>query len=127
MSDNYLVTTDDIKDFFIENNVLGTIVGFTIAYSAWGVIQSLVGDVILPAIYFTIFRFARTSFVNSIFEPVNKINLANFVKEIISFWLVLMIVYFAVVRVLKKWNKPSNEFIHKDTQEKKHGPKPKIK
>ena len=71
-----LVDMQNFKKFLLDNNIIATTAGVLIAYSAWDFIQSFVGDLALPGIYFLfIQRFITNDFVSSVFEPVNRLNL----------------------------------------------------
>ena len=88
------------KQFLIDNKVIGTVIGVIIAYSAWDLIQSLVGDIILPTIYFLIFQRIHPKYTNGIFEPMNKLNIPNFIKEFLSFMVVLFVTFSLIYQVL---------------------------
>lgn len=89
---------DQFKQFIIGNNVISTIVGVIIAYSAWDFIQSLVGDIILPGMYFLFFQrmFRNSEFVSSVFEPVNKMNIPKFTKQLFSFFIVIIVTFLSI-------------------------------
>jgi large-conductance mechanosensitive channel len=89
---------DQFKQFIVGNNVISTIVGVIIAYSAWDFIQSLVGDIILPGMYFLFFQrmFRNSEFVSSVFEPVNKMNIPKFTKQLFSFIIVIVVIFLSI-------------------------------
>ena len=95
-----LFELNDFKKFLSDNKVIGTVIGVIVAYSAWDLIQSLVGDIILPSIYFLIFQRINSKYTNGIFEPMNKLNIPNFIKELLSFAMVLFVTFTVIYQIL---------------------------
>jgi large-conductance mechanosensitive channel len=110
----------DFKEFLNENKVVGTVIGVIIAYSAWELIQSLVGDIILPSAYLLIFQRINTKYTSGIFEPMNKLNIPNFIKEVLSFFIVIFVTFTLVYHIINnnllnnKVNEQPNENINDD-------------
>lgn len=99
-----LIDFQNFKKFLIDNNVISTTVGVLIAYSAWNFIQSFVGDLTLPAIYYLfVGSFIKNEFVSSIFEPVKKLNLPKFFTELLSFLLIIIFTYLSIQYIIKNW------------------------
>lgn len=99
----------DLKIFILENNLISYSVSWVVAVTFTLFIQSAVGDILLPSIYY-LFLAIKTSLgystspnVDSIFEKVNKINVANFLKEAVSFFCILIILYILIRDVLNHW------------------------
>ena len=68
LSPGHFIDIQNFKKFLMDNNIIATTAGVLIGYSAWDFIQSFVGDLILPGIYFLIIgRFVKNDFVSSIF------------------------------------------------------------
>jgi large-conductance mechanosensitive channel len=107
---------DEFKNFLIDNRIITTLVGVIIAYSAWELIQSFVGDIILPTIYFLFLQRITNKNASNIFEPMNKLNIPNFIKELVSFIIVLMITFFMIFELMK--NLLGNEVTEQDKEEK---------
>jgi len=95
-----LFELNNFKQFLDDNKVIGTVIGVIIAYSAWDLIQSLVGDIILPTIYFLIFQRINSKYTNGIFEPMNKLNIPNFIKEFLSFTMVLFVTFTVIYQII---------------------------
>jgi large-conductance mechanosensitive channel len=95
-----LFELNDFKKFLNDNKVIGTVIGVIVAYSAWDLIQSLVGDIILPSIYFLIFQRINPKYTNGIFEPMNKLNIPNFIKEFLSFAMVLFVTFTVIYQII---------------------------
>lgn len=88
----------DLKTFLIQNNVLTTMFAVTVAFSTGTMIRSLVSDIILPSIY-TLFisRLSPLSTaLSGAFAPINHLNLDNFLKEILS-WIVVIFIAFIFI------------------------------
>ena len=96
----------DLKTFIFNNNILGTMSAVTIAFSTGTMIRSLVGELILPSIY-SIFNSGTAGFTGLSGENVSK-----FIKEFISWLIVILITFLFIDYVLKK-------FVWKPDQDKK--------
>lgn len=93
--------SNEFKSFIIDNNILTSMAAVTIAFSTGIMVRSFVGDILLPSIYgLFVSRFAVA---NGAFAPISKLNLDNFLKELVSFIFVVIIVYVIVYYVFKKW------------------------
>jgi len=104
LSPDQLIDMQNLKKFLLDNNIIATTAGVLIAYSAWDFIQSFVGDLILPGIYFLIIaRFVKNDFVSSVFEPVNRLNLPKFITRFISFIVVLTFTFLFIQYIIKNW------------------------
>lgn len=94
---------DHFYDFMIQNGIVSTTAAVVIAYSAWDFIKSFVGDLFLPAFYFTfIFPFLgeKSAFHSIYFAPIEKLDIPNFLKNTISFFIVVMITYFLIQNIV---------------------------
>lgn len=88
----------DLKSFLIQNNILTTMAAVTMAFSTGTMIRSLVADIILPGIYFLILSRVKvvSSVISGAFAPISHVNIDNFLKEILS-WIVVIIVTFILI------------------------------
>jgi large-conductance mechanosensitive channel len=117
LSPEQFVDLQNFKKFLIDNNIIATTAGVLIAYSAWDFIQSFVGDLVLPGIYFLIIdRFISNGFVSSVFEPVNKLNLPKFFTRLISFSIVIIFTFLFIQFVIKHWITQDNNNIQSNIQ-----------
>ena len=89
----------DLKSFVLANNILTTMAGVTIAFSTGVMIRSLVGDIILPILYLLIRR-GKPS-VSGTFAPINRGNIDNYIKELVS-WIFVIIFTFLIIEYLVK-------------------------
>jgi large-conductance mechanosensitive channel len=102
---NYLNYTD-FKEFLNNNAIISTATGVIIAYAAWDLIKSLVGDIVLPSIYFIfIHPFIEKEIVSIFFEPIEKINIPNFTKNIASFIIMVIITFVTIQYITNNWIK----------------------
>jgi large-conductance mechanosensitive channel len=86
-----------LKQFIVDNNIVGTSAGVCVALAAKDGIQSLVGDIIIPIIIMLLHALRIDSL--SKFLPVNgseKINIADFVKQMVTFILIIVISFIFV-------------------------------
>ena len=99
-------SSSDLKSFLVNNNILTTMAGVTIAFSTGTMIRSLVGDVILPMFY----SFVRT--LNSIpivgfkykaFAPFTAANFDSFIKELLTWIVVVVITYYFIDYLMKQY------------------------
>jgi len=91
------------EKFIYENSILSTTAGVLVAYSAKDMIQSFVGDLLLPGIYFIFVQnYVNSKFVSKVFEPVNKLDLPRFFSNLISFMVILFITYLTIQHIIKK-------------------------
>lgn len=91
----------DIRSFILENNILTTMAGVTIAFSTGTMIRSLVGDIILPLIYSLL---KRSPFKKSIaFVPINSMHVDTFIKELSTWVVVILVTYWFIAHFMKKY------------------------
>jgi large-conductance mechanosensitive channel len=87
---------DNLKKFIADNNIVGTAAGVSIALVTKDVIQSLVGDVIIPGIIFLLLKLNIQS-VTKVLPGNETFQMINFIKEFIS-WLFVVIITFVFVK-----------------------------
>jgi large-conductance mechanosensitive channel len=86
-----------LKQFIVDNNIVGTSAGVCVALAAKDGIQSLVGDIIIPIIIMLLHALHIDSL--SKFLPVNgssKLNIVDFVKQMVTFILIIIISFIFV-------------------------------
>lgn len=86
-----------LKQFVVDNNIVGTSAGVCVALAAKDGIQSLVGDIIIPIIIMLLHALRIESL--SKFLPVNgseKLNIPDFVKQMVTFILIIIISFIFV-------------------------------
>lgn len=104
-----LLNNEDFRKFVLDNNLISYSITWVVAITVALLIQSAVGDILLPTVYFSmVFLFSKIGaesnpIFSSVFEKVNKINIANFLKELISFFVVILLLFFLTQEVMMKW------------------------
>jgi large-conductance mechanosensitive channel len=81
-----------LKQFVVDNNIVGTSAGVCVALAAKDGIESLVGDVIIPIIIMLLHALHIESL--SKFLPVKgseKLNIPDFIKQMVTFILIIII------------------------------------
>jgi large-conductance mechanosensitive channel len=89
----------DLRQFIVDNNIVGTSAGVCVALAAKDGIQSLVGDIIIPAIVMLLHSF-NIDFLTK-YLPVNgkvQLNITDFIKQMVTFILII-IISFVFVKV----------------------------
>ena len=91
---------EQLKKFIIDNGIIGTGAGVSIALVTKDIIQSLVGDIIIPFFFFILTSLNITS-VGKVLPGKTAVDFTNFVKMFIS-WIITIIITFLFVRVAFK-------------------------
>ena len=107
---------EQLNKFIIENNIVGTSVGVGIGLATKDVIHSFVSDILFPVFYLLVFKLNIHYFGNN--KNKNVINYAIFLKQFIS-WLVIVIVTFIFVQVSYKILLGVNNFKKDDKKDDK--------
>jgi large-conductance mechanosensitive channel len=87
----------ELKKFIIDNNIVGTSAGVCVALAAKDGIQSLVGDVIIPAIVIVL-RMLHIDVLTK-YLPVkgnSHLKIADFIKQMVTFVLIIIISFIFV-------------------------------
>jgi large-conductance mechanosensitive channel len=95
---------ESFYNFIVSNGIVSTTAAVVIAYSAWDFIKSFVGDLLLPGLYFLlVFPFIQNWENHSVyFAPVEKLDIPNFLKNFISFFLVVLLTYSLIQNVVSR-------------------------
>lgn len=91
------VWMEELNKFLIDNNIVGTAAGVSIALVTKDVIQSLVGDIIIPAIILLLLKLNIHS-LTKILPGKSSFDFTNFIKESIS-WMFVVIITFVFVKI----------------------------
>jgi large-conductance mechanosensitive channel len=83
---------EQLKKFIVDNGVIGTAAGVSIALVTKDIIQSFVGDIILPSFYFVLASL-KINQVTEMLPGKRIIDFTNFMKQVISWVLVIIITY----------------------------------
>lgn len=83
---------EQLKRFILDNGVIGTAAGVSIALVTKDIIQSFVGDIIIPSFIFVLSSLQIKGLTDML--PGKKmLDLTNFFKQLISWVLVIVITY----------------------------------
>jgi len=108
---------EQLKKFIVDNGVIGTAAGVSIAIVTKDVIQSFVGDIILPSFYFVLASLKVTK-ITEMLPGKRVIDFTNFMKQVISWILVIIITYvfitFAFESLLGVGKEPVKEPVKKE-------------
>ena len=96
------------KEFVVSHGIISTAAGVIIAYGAWDTIKSLMGDVMLPGFYFLfIYPFlGQVKNASAVFSPIQKVNFPNFVKNLISFIMMIIVTFWTIRYITIHWMAP---------------------
>ena len=86
----------NVNKFIVDNNIVGTAAGVSIALVTKDAIQSLVKDIIIPGIIFLLLKLNIQS-ITRVLPGNETFQIRNFIKEFIS-WLFVVIITFVFVR-----------------------------
>jgi large-conductance mechanosensitive channel len=85
-----------LKQFVIDNNIVGTSAGVCVALAAKDGIQSLVGDIIIPSIIILLHALHIDELAKYLPVKGTKINITSFIKQMITFLLIIIISFLFV-------------------------------
>ena len=91
------LVNEQLKKFILENNIIGTCAGVSIALVTKDAIQSFVGDIIIPFIYILLIRLNIKS-LTAILPDKSNLNIRNFIKEVVS-WIFVIIITFLFIKI----------------------------
>lgn len=88
---------EQLKKFIVDNGIIGTAAGVSIALVTKDVIQSLVGDIIIPSICALLLKLNIT-YITSCLPGKSNFDITNFIKQIIS-WVFVIIITFLFIKI----------------------------
>jgi len=93
---------EQLKQFIINNGIIGTSAGVCIALVTKDVIQSLVADLVIPSIILVL-SFLKLKFLINILPKKDKsqINVVNFINQLITWFLVIIITFLFIQYSMK--------------------------
>ena len=97
--DKKKIWVEQLNKFLVDNNIIGTAAGVSIALATKDVIQSLVSDVIIPAIIFLLLKLNVESLTKFLIMPgKTKFDFINFIKQFIT-WIFIIIITYVFIKV----------------------------
>ena len=93
------VWMDQLNKFLVDNDIVGTAAGVSIALATKDVIQSLVSDIIIPGIIFLLLKLNIVSLTKFLMMAgKTKFDCINFIKQFIT-WIFIIIITYIFVKV----------------------------
>ena len=90
---------DQLNKFLVDNDIVGTAAGVSIALATKDVIQSLVSDIIIPGIIFLLLKLNIVSLTKFLMMPgKTKFDFINFIKQFIT-WIFIIVITYLFVKV----------------------------
>jgi large-conductance mechanosensitive channel len=97
--DKNKVWMDQLNKFLVDNDIVGTAAGVSIALATKDVIQSLVSDIIIPGIIFLLLKLNIVSLTKFLMMPgKTKFDCINFIKQFIT-WIFIIVITYIFVKV----------------------------
>jgi large-conductance mechanosensitive channel len=93
---------EQLKQFIINNGIIGTSAGVCIALVTKDVIQSLVADIVIPVIIVVLSLLKLKVLINILPKhDKNNINVVNFINQLITWFLVIIITFLFIQYSIK--------------------------
>ena len=83
----------NLKQFIADNNIVGTSAGVCVALAAKDVIQSLVGDIIIPTVIILLHTLHIEGLAKYLPAKSTHLNITDFIKQMITFFLIIIITF----------------------------------
>jgi large-conductance mechanosensitive channel len=96
MNLNDAIKLEPIKQFILNNGIIGTTAGVSIGMVTNLLIQSLVGDIIVPIIIFLCLKL-NLQWLTNILPSHTEFSLNKFIKQLIS-WILTLLISFLFVK-----------------------------
>ena len=96
MEGNKSAFMQELNRFILDNGIVGSVAGVSIALVTKEAIQSLVGDIILPIIIIMLLKL-NVKTLTKILPGSSEINIRNFIKILIT-WILVIVVTFVFVK-----------------------------
>jgi large-conductance mechanosensitive channel len=96
MNFNNAVDLEPIKQFILNNGIIGTTAGVSIGMVTNLLIQSLVGDIIVPIIIFLCLKL-NLQWLTNILPAQTEFSFNKFIKQLIS-WILTLLISFLFVK-----------------------------
>jgi large-conductance mechanosensitive channel len=108
---------EQLKQFIVDNSVVGTTAGVCIALVTKDLISSLVGDIIIPGIILICITL-NISALTKILPGKSSFDFTNFFKQFISWFFVLIVTFIFIKISFGYFLDTSGKKIEKDTKTK---------
>jgi large-conductance mechanosensitive channel len=114
-----MLSQDQIKDFVVQNNVLGYAIAMIIALTLKDFVATFIGNFIVPAINLFLIQLQIKSLTK--FLPGNEVvDILPIVKSLLTFILTFLLVFFSITLFFSSWVVPKRQLPstdgHKDEE-----------
>jgi large-conductance mechanosensitive channel len=86
---------EKLKQFIVDNGVIGTTAGVCIALVTKDLIQTLISDIIMPLIIILL-TFVKVKALIKILPPTSGLNIIHFLNQLIT-WIIMIVVTFLFI------------------------------
>lgn len=91
----------DFREFMLQYNVIGVMVGFACAVTTVALIKSFVADIFIPTIYIVLGKWIIQHLSSKAYSKFSElfespINIDNFIKEFVTWILIIISIYFII-------------------------------
>lgn len=118
MSDSKNMFMDELKQFIVDNSIVGTAAGVCIALVTKDLIASLVGDIIIPSIIILCISLNLKS-LTRVLPGKSSFDFTNFLKQLISWFFVIIVTFLFIKSVMSIFSDESGKKIEKKEPAKK--------
>lgn len=102
-----MLSQEQIKDFVVQNNVLGYAIAMIIALTLKDFVASFIGNFIVPAINLFLIQLQIKSLTK--FLPGNEVvDILPIVKSLLTFILTFLLVFFSITLFFSSWVVPKH-------------------
>ena len=109
----YMLSHDDIKNFVVQNNVLGYAIAMIIALTLKDFVAAFIGNFIVPAINLFLIQLQIKSLTK--FLPGNEvIDLSPIIKSLLTFVLTFLLVFLSITLFFSSWVIPKRQLPSRD-------------
>ena len=112
---------DEFISFLVDKNIPTSMAAVTIAFSTGTFIRSLSSDIVIPLLY----SFLPLDHLTTAFHPISRANIDNFIKEFVSFVLVLILTFVILNYIFGMITKKKADKEKRDKADKEKGDKAK--
>jgi large-conductance mechanosensitive channel len=88
---------NNMKKFILDNGIIGTAAGVSIAIATKDVVQSFVNDIIMPSIYLLLITMNVPYFSKSL-SSKHSVDFPHFINQFVS-WIFITIITFLFVKI----------------------------
>jgi large-conductance mechanosensitive channel len=100
-----MLTTQELKTFVLDNNILGYAIAMIIALTIKDMIVTFIGNLLVPGINVFLINLQIKSF-SKYLPGQEKVDVLPVIKSFFTFFLTFILVYFSITLMFKSWVVP---------------------